>query len=336
MPLIDIRAHGGVFGGGKYRKNSKIPAGALTDLQKTTYSVNDTNIYVVSVSPNGIYVAFSHQFAQTIRVYDAKTRQFIRQINVPDNYSRRDFIINDDGSIYYKYNADLVKLNADGSVAWRKTHSSNVEGLVPMTDGSVIIFLNDGKTCIRYAPNGSVIFSRTSQSIDYNPTSVGWNLKGDVFTSPDMTYIAKINTSTGVQIGSIYISVSGSNIIGALAVSPSGNYVSATYWDNTYQIRVYKGDMSTSTPTKDFTNPFYSFASTRAFLMLNDYQLLMGVGSYTTLYMFDFAVGNWISYETGFSTGPVYVDMDIDGNLYMSASGGTAWKKAERYYTLLR
>ncbi|BAD74831.1 MULTISPECIES: WD40 repeat domain-containing protein [Geobacillus] len=335
MPLIDIRAHGGVFGGGKYRKNSKIPAGALTDLQKTTYSVNDTNIYVVSVSPNGIYVAFSHQFAQTIRVYDAKTRQFIRQINVPDDYSRNDFIINDDGSIYYKYKVDLVKLNADGSVAWRKTHSYNVGGLVPMTDGSVIIFLNDGKTCIRYAPNGSVIFSRTSQSIDYNSTSVGWNLKGDVFTSPNMTYIAKINTSTGVQIGSIYISVNGSTIIGALAVSPSGNYVSATYWDNSHQVRRYKGDLSTNTPVA-VTNIFDTVSTYRSFLMLNDNQLLMGAGSYTVLKLLDFVALSWSDYETGFASGPVYVDMDLDGNLYLSASGGSAWRKVERYYTLLR
>jgi WD40 repeat protein len=335
MPIIDIRAHGGAFGGGKYRKNSKIPVGAVTDLQKTTYNVSDTNIFVVSVSPNGNYVAFSHQSAQTIRVYDAKTRQFIRTINVPDNFPRAQFTINNDGSIYYIYNKDLIKLNADGSVAWRKTHATNVGSLVPMPDGSVIIFLTDDRTCIRYAPDGTTIFNRTGTTNEYNNSGVGWNLKGDVFTSPSGTYIAKIDTNTGVKIGSIYISISGSGVYGALAVSPSGNYVSATYWDNTHQVRRYKGDLSTNTPVA-VTNTFGIFSTYRSFLMLNDNQLLMGAGSYTVLKLLDFVALSWSDYETGFASGPVYVDMDLDGNLYLSASGGSAWRKVERYYTLLR
>lgn len=336
MSIIDIRAHGGVFGGGKYRKGGKIPVGAVTDLQKATYDVSDTNIFVVSVSPNGNYVAFSRQSAQTIRVYNAKTRQFIRTINVPDNFPKAHFIINDDGSIYYKYNTDLVKLNADGSVAWRKTHATNVGALVPMQDGSVIIFLVDDRTCIRYAPDGTTIFNRTGTANEYNNVGVGWNLKGDVFTSPSAWYIAKVDKNTGVKIASIYISISGSGVYGVLAVSPTGNFVSATYYDNNHYVRVYKGDMSSSSPVKTLTNYFNDFSEYRAFLMISDNQLLMGKYGYTAAMLLDIVTGAWTTYRSGFASGPVYIDMDLDGNLYFSASAGATWRKEERYYTLLR
>jgi hypothetical protein len=45
MPVIDIRAHGGVFGGGKYRKNSKIPATVLSPPNIPVYALSDWYLY---------------------------------------------------------------------------------------------------------------------------------------------------------------------------------------------------------------------------------------------------------------------------------------------------
>jgi hypothetical protein len=45
MPIIDIRAHGGQFGGGKYRKNSKIPATVLSPPSVPVYALSDWYLY---------------------------------------------------------------------------------------------------------------------------------------------------------------------------------------------------------------------------------------------------------------------------------------------------
>jgi hypothetical protein len=50
MPIIDIRAHGGQFGGGKYRKNSKIPATVLSPPSVPVYAKSDWSLYTYTSS----------------------------------------------------------------------------------------------------------------------------------------------------------------------------------------------------------------------------------------------------------------------------------------------
>jgi hypothetical protein len=45
MPIIDIRAHGGAFGGGKYRKGSKISAGVLTPPNVPLHAMSNFTLY---------------------------------------------------------------------------------------------------------------------------------------------------------------------------------------------------------------------------------------------------------------------------------------------------
>jgi hypothetical protein len=50
MPIIDIRAHGGQFGGGKYRKNSKIPATVLSPPSVPIYAKSNWTLYTQTSS----------------------------------------------------------------------------------------------------------------------------------------------------------------------------------------------------------------------------------------------------------------------------------------------
>lgn len=50
MPMIDIRAHGGQFGGGKYRKGSKVPATALLPPNAPIYAKSDWYLYAYTSS----------------------------------------------------------------------------------------------------------------------------------------------------------------------------------------------------------------------------------------------------------------------------------------------
>jgi hypothetical protein len=332
--MIDIRDHGGAFGGGKYRKGSKIPFGALSDLQTVMNKVDDVETYAISVSPNGGYVALSKQSAPLIKVYDAKTRQLIRSINVIDSYERQRFCINDDGTIYYVFNTELVKLNADGTVAWRRNHAAIVGGFMPMPDGSVIITLGDAKTCIRYAPDGTTIFSRTATSNEYS-SNVGVNRKGDAYTIYQSYYIAKLNTNTGVHAASIYVSAGiGDSPGGPIAVSPSGNRIATIHYNNQYLARLYKGDLSSSSYLASVVNYTGSFSTVKAFLMTSDYDLLEGQSGYAAAKRLDFTSNAWSDYAAGFTGSPVFIDMDLDGNVYCSGPNDE-WRKYERFYTLL-
>jgi hypothetical protein len=50
MPIIDIRAHGGQFGEGKYRKNSKIPATVLSPPSIPVYALSNWYLYTYTSS----------------------------------------------------------------------------------------------------------------------------------------------------------------------------------------------------------------------------------------------------------------------------------------------
>ncbi|OAT74566.1 hypothetical protein [Parageobacillus thermoglucosidasius] len=50
MPIIDVRAHGGVFGGGKYRKGSKISAGVITPPNVPLYAISNFTLYTYTSS----------------------------------------------------------------------------------------------------------------------------------------------------------------------------------------------------------------------------------------------------------------------------------------------
>jgi hypothetical protein len=55
MPIIDIRAHGGMFGGGKYRKGSKISAGVLTPPNVPVHAISNFALYTYTTMSLSVF-----------------------------------------------------------------------------------------------------------------------------------------------------------------------------------------------------------------------------------------------------------------------------------------
>jgi hypothetical protein len=75
MPIIDIRAHGGQFGGGKYRKNSKIPATVLSPPSVPVYAKSNWYLYTYTSSNLSLsYDAFEDMLIGTHNSSSTETR----------------------------------------------------------------------------------------------------------------------------------------------------------------------------------------------------------------------------------------------------------------------
>lgn len=303
MPIIDIRAHGGNYGAGKYRKGALIRysnlEGVTAPVVLNSVTVN-TNTTCLMVNGNYIY-AIIPPLKQILKI-DLSTLSVLQTINIllTDGTSIDDAfpLFDKTGFFIMKSNFETAVVNLDGTIRWTQP---NVGGTTVVRSYSI------------NPVNGDIIYTKDTILKAYNPSD------GSVKKTITLQTYINGNTTT---------------------VTPDGNYFVEFYvtGSNPYTkyIRLYNlsdGTRKTVTLNTPYTNDYYygtSFKNSKLAFLGNICYLAMGNVSYVL--SIDFSnVANWadqstISYKNyiGVTNTPFDVICDSTENLVLVTrnSGG--------------
>jgi hypothetical protein len=149
MPVIDIREHGGVFGGGKYRKNSYIKFSNLEGVLSPTISIvvdhpNITSTAWIKANDGYLY-GIDVTYNRVIK-FDPNTGTIVSMTNINRSIYHIITLANKSGWAIIDYsNYRLFVLNLDGTIRWQQTESigGNIICTLTQKSNGDIIYTKD-------------------------------------------------------------------------------------------------------------------------------------------------------------------------------------------------